>query len=187
MTFSEIASVLRVVGIGVAANLHMASDRDSRHPKERDRSVCEHPVAPVPASIVSVLQPLEALLGMSSFGPAPCHTPDRVVDVAEDLLADDMAVVVAPAPDDRVETTNQGILRQADAGLEDVPNLLLYRRDTGLGRFDEQLAVVLADIEAEEVEALIDMDDSGLLLREFQPAFPRVPARVRRGTAPPRG
>ena len=87
VTFGEIACVLRVVGISVAANLHMASDRDGRHSKERDRSICEHPVAAVPAGIVSVLHPLSALPGMSSFCPVPCHAPDRVVDVAEDVLA----------------------------------------------------------------------------------------------------
>ncbi len=111
MTFSKIAGVLRVVGVGVAAYLDMASDRNARHPKKRNRSVCEHPVATVPVGKIAVLDPLAALQGMSSFGPVPCHAPDRVVDVAEDLLANDMAVVVAPAPDDRVETSNQGLLR----------------------------------------------------------------------------
>jgi len=147
--------------------------------KEGDRSVCEHPVAPVPAGIVSILHPLLALLGMSPFSPVPYHAPDRVVDVVENPFAHDMAVVVAPAPDHRVEAANQGILRQAAADLEDATNLLLHRRDAGFGRFDEQLAVVLADVEAEKVNALIDMDDPGLL-------YPTVPAHVRRGTAPPR-
>ena len=33
------------------------------------------------------------------------------------------------------------------------------------------LSWYLRTVEAEEVEALVDMDDSGLLLRQLQPAF----------------
>ena len=53
----------------------------------------------------------------------------------------------------------------------DLPGLVLYRCDAGPGRLDEQLVRVFADIEAEEVEALVDRDDSGLLLCQLQTAL----------------
>ena len=89
----------------------MAADRNVQHPKEFDRTVCEHPLVPLLVGIVPILDPLAGTLGMSPFCPVPCHAPDRVVDVVEDVLAHDMAVVVAPAADDRIEAANQDTLR----------------------------------------------------------------------------
>ena len=115
MTRGEVLGVLWIVGVSIAANSHVAADRKTRHPKERNRTVCEHPVAAFLVGKIALLDPLLALLGMTSFGPLPCHAPDRLIDVVEELLADDMAVIVAPAPEYRVETTEEDILWQADA------------------------------------------------------------------------
>jgi len=93
-----------------------------------------------------------------------------MVDAVEHVFAHDMAVVSAAPTSHRVETSDQDTLGQAFACPDNRPSLLLRWRDTGGGRFDEQLAPVLADIEAEEVKALVDRDDTGLLLCQLQPS-----------------
>ena len=79
-----------------------------------------------------------------------------------------MAVVVTPAPDRRVEAVDENPLRQTFACADEFSRALLDRCDAGCGRLDEQLALILPDIETEEIEALIDMDDTCLLLGQFQ-------------------
>jgi len=51
---------------------------------------------------------------------------------------------------------------------DDFPNLLKERMDVLLGRLDQQLAVIPANVLTKGVEALIHMRDDGLLRREFQ-------------------
>ena len=83
-----------------------------------------------------------------------------------------MAVIIAPAPDDRVETLDQDVLPQACAGSQNVPSLFFDRCDTGFSRFDEQFSAILAQVEAEEIEPLVDVHDVGLRLGQLQTSFP---------------
>jgi hypothetical protein len=53
---------------------------------------------------------------------------------------------------------------------DDCSNLLQEGLDVLLGRLNQQFAVVLAYILAQEIKPVLDMRDAGLLLREFQTA-----------------
>jgi hypothetical protein len=46
-----------------------------------------------------------------------------------------------------------------------------FRQNLFLLRFDQQCAVVPAKVESKEVEPVIDMNDAGLLVIEFQPTL----------------
>ena len=79
-----------------------------------------------------------------------------------------------PAPDERVqlarsETPGSGAL----IALNDGSNFPQERLDTLRRRLDEQLTVVFADVLAQEVKAIRDVRDHGLLGREFQTALPQ--------------
>ena len=79
-----------------------------------------------------------------------------------------MPVVVRPTPDYWVELNNQVAGRCLFVGFDGRPHL----GQEGFGAFprrlDKELAVVLAYILSEEVEALIDVSDGGLLRREIE-------------------
>jgi hypothetical protein len=53
-------------------------------------------------SDVLSIDPATRLVSVATYGPFPERLADPVVDALEDLLADNMSVVVGPAPDDRV-------------------------------------------------------------------------------------
>jgi len=72
-------------------------------------------------------------------------------------------VVVGPAPYQGVELPYQLPGWGLPVGLDDPPDLAEERLDVLPGRFDEQLAPVLAYVEAQEVEAVLDMRDDCLL------------------------
>ena len=74
-----------------------------------------------------------------------------------------MPVIVGPAPYQGVELPYQLPGRGLPVGLDDLPDLGEERFDVLPGRFDEQLAPVLAYVEAQEVEAVFDMRDDCLL------------------------
>lgn len=73
----------------------------------------------------------------------------------EGFLAHNMAVVVTPAPDHRVEAVDENPLRQTFACADESSHALLDRCDAGCGWLDEQLALIFSDIETEKIEALI--------------------------------
>ena len=99
----------RVVRISPPLNKNMAPDGQARHVEEDCRTVRENPVASGATSVVSPLEPRQTFPGMSPSGPVPCHAPNRLVNVAENLFAHDMAVEVCPTPNDRVEAMNQDL------------------------------------------------------------------------------
>ena len=61
---------------------------------------------PVTGEIL-VSYPLGVLGSVSPFRPSPECPPDLVVDLLEDLLADHVAMIVDPSPDERVELMDQ--------------------------------------------------------------------------------
>jgi hypothetical protein len=77
-------------------------------------------------------------------------------------------VVGRPAPDDGVEPGDDRhrvtAAQDAHLGREPFPE----PPDGRLGRLDQQLAVVAADVEPEEIEALAEVDDLRLVLVEGQ-------------------
>ena len=77
-----------------------------------------------------------------------------------------MTVEVRPTTKDRVEALDYDRLRLRAALMQDVVNASSHRCDIGLGRFDEELAFVTAKVETEEVEAIVNVHDSRLVLSQ---------------------
>lgn len=86
---------------------------------------------------VLVRDPPVALVGMSPFCPLPEHLEERVIHVAEGLLAHDVPVVVGPAPQEWVEQQYQFSGRHLRIGLHRLPNLCQEGLDVLLGRRDD--------------------------------------------------
>ena len=89
-----------------------------------------------------------------------------MVNGGEDLFGNHTAVVAGPTPKDWVEPTDDcgrvGTVQRTDLYGQPSPEPP-HRRRAG---FDEQLAVVAADVESEEVEPVVNMDDLGFVLVE---------------------
>ena len=77
-------------------------------------------------------------------------------------------MIICPAPDDRVEQLDQKLLFDRFIPANRRPDFLQEVVRVLLGRFDEQLAVILAEVLSEEVEPLLDVRDAGFLWRELQ-------------------
>ena len=80
-------------------------------------------------------------------------------------------MVVRPAPDQWVEQTDQGFLLHRAVRPDRLSNIFQERFYVFGRRFNQKLAAVFAYILSEKVEALRNMRDSGLLLRELKTPF----------------
>src|SRR5207248_11581132 len=114
----------------------------------------EDPLAVPVGAEVGLAHPARPLVRVASPGPAPQELEDGCIDGGEGLLADHMPVILRPASQEASELQDQvpglGLLVR----LHQFADLVQERLDTLLRRLDEQLAVVLADVLAEAVEAL---------------------------------
>ena len=72
-------------------------------------------------------------------------------------------MVVHPAPDDRVEQTNQVFLAGGFVRINDTSDFLQERVRVLLRRLNEQCATEFAEVLSEEVEPLLDVRDAGFL------------------------
>jgi hypothetical protein len=103
-----------------------------------------------------------------ALGPSPQLRVDMVIRPMERLLRSAMPVVVRSPPDERVEFTDDlaggGLTVSAQVVMDgtQVPHHL-----ASLGR-RQDYAPVSAHAEAEEVEAVVDVDDPGLCLAQLQ-------------------
>jgi hypothetical protein len=106
---------------------------------------------------------------MASQRPPPYRLPNLVVHFPKDLLGDGVLVEVRPASQQRIQGCNQVRLSRRAGCLYESSGSAQESDDALSGGFRQNLAVpVLAYIVSEEVEALSDMRNASLLLREFQ-------------------
>ena len=109
---------------------------------------------------------------MSALCPSPKCPVNLTVDVCKNLLADDMSMVVSPSLNNRIEFHYQTISRSVSTFCLDNSLNLVEKCSLAFGRrFDKEFAVVLADVLAEKIEAIIDMGDGRLLRREREIPF----------------
>src|SRR6516162_324796 len=134
-------------------------------------AVAEYPlVVPGLAELAEVAadDPPGRLIRVAMLGQLVGELPQVVIQRREYLAGYHRPVVGRPAPDDGVEPGDDR-LRVSSAqgpqfGAQPFPDPL----DCRLARLDQQPAAVLADIEPEEVEALVEGDDARLVLVEGQ-------------------
>src|SRR5665213_4466178 len=77
-------------------------------------------------------------------------------------------MIVRPTQNDGVELTNQTRLCRGRIRLDDRSDFLQEDVRVLLRRFDEQLAVVFAEVLSEEIKPFFDVRDAGFLWRELQ-------------------
>ena len=142
-------------------------------PKTQVSARCGWRAPPVPGPSPGV-----GLVGMGPVHPPHGLEEHPVVQAAEGAGRDADAEVVGPAPDLGVEGRQDRRDVGAHLALPDVPEVPAHLRDGRLAGRDEQLVPsfgarggVVPHGEAQEVEALGEVDDAGLLLREGQPAL----------------
>jgi len=92
--------------------------------------------------------------------PLPQGFEDGVIDMTDDTLAVDVAVIHRPTAYDPVEFCDQLPRRSGLRSSDNVPNIFQERMDVLARRFDQQLAAAVpSQVLSEEVEALFDMRD----------------------------
>src|SRR4051794_19606093 len=168
----------RIVGVGRTPNLPPPQDLDPRRLHQPDRSRRARAVTdrarerPVPVALspeVSLLDPLPALLGMASATPPHQLPEDPIVYCTEDALAHGISVVHGPALDLLIQAPDQVSRRHAARVVDRLLDLGQERLDAPLRWLDQDLAIAEApDRLAQEIEAVLDMRDPGLLVGEFE-------------------
>jgi len=84
----------------------------------------------------------------------------------ENPLAVHVPMIMGPAPYERVEPLYQHPRRNLQARLHDASDALTKGFLPPLRWLDEQFALVLAHVLAQEVNPLLDMDNPGFLLSD---------------------
>lgn len=104
---------------------------------------------------------------MTAHRPAPEAFPHRAVELVKSSLADYVLMVVRPPSDDGIEQAQQifGSCRFVSA--HDFANLPQHGQEAFRRRFDEKLTAILPQVEAQEIEPVVDVSDNGFLFREF--------------------
>ena len=105
---------------------------------------------------------------MSAFGPPPETVPQNPFHLLERPLRHDVAMIIHPSPDHRVELTDQFHLAEPPTLAGELPHLDQEVMRVLLGGLDEQLAAIFPEVLSEEVEPVVDMGDAGFLGRELQ-------------------
>jgi hypothetical protein len=177
--FLEVFFPLRVVGVGVASDLHLPHYPHPLRFQQTDRvrpsfavpsGSREYPVAVSEPLEVFLLDPLPGLLAMALAAPSPEHAKDPVIDSLEGALAAHVAVVHGPAFDLGVQRPDQFPRRAvASLPLDYFPDLGQERLDALLRWLDHHLAVLAAPHRlTEEIETVFDTRDPGFLVGEFE-------------------
>lgn len=123
------------------------------------------------AEEVSPPHPVGSFPAMAPASPAPELTKDHFVDVLKGSRGNQMSERIGPAAEAAVELMDEKFRWDPLPASNVLPQIPLQAIDVGLGRFHQKLAPVLADVGAEEIEAVADGSDLGLLLRESQTPF----------------
>src|SRR5262249_34016112 len=131
--------------------------------------VCPHegPLASMARAKVFLRDPSPGLLWVPSCGPGPQTLEDGCIHFDEGGLAHHVAVVVGPPAYHWVKWGNQiasrGLLVRLHH-LPDVPEECLYILT---GWFDEEFPSILAEMLAQEIEAVLNRGEVGFRRREF--------------------
>ena len=109
---------------------------------------------------------------MPVMSPSPEYEEGIMVEFREGPLGADVAEVFAPTAQDGVQGFDYLFLTPCLARSEDdLSNPVLYALERLLGRSYQQFPVVLPEVESQEVEAVVDVGDKGLLHRQLQTPF----------------
>src|SRR5204862_5390755 len=127
---------------------------------------------PVPVSTgleVLLLDPLPALVRMAFPAPTPQHLIDTVVHESEGAFARSISVIQRPAFDLLIQTQDEYpgcLMPRVVQGCPDLAQECLHARF----RWFQQhgTIAVAANRLSQEVEAVLDMRDSGFLVGEFE-------------------
>src|SRR5262249_16743715 len=144
---------LRVVGIDVAADLHVSNDPHLGRGHQLDRPTLavlvpqptgEDPVAMTIGLEVGRPDPSPALLRVPSPAPAPHHLEDPAIHGRKGALARRITVVYGPALDLLVQALDQFSGRQAARAVDRLLDLGQERLDARRRRLDQDLAAAVA-------------------------------------------
>ena len=177
-TIFHVGTPARVERIRFTPDFHMTPDaglrwvyqlQPERFPAGRPfAGVCREHALASQRMPVTLDQPVGAFAGVPVSGPTPEAVPQDPFHLLERLLRHNVTMVVGPAPNDGIEMTNQVGLTGSAMPMNKLPHLFQKVVRVFLGRFDEQLVVVFAEVLSEEVESLFDRRDAGFLWRELQ-------------------
>src|SRR6266702_5475308 len=120
---------------------------------------------------VFVLDPSSRFVIVSFPGPLPQHLKDGTVYILKDFFAHHMLMIPCPSSNERVEQQDQVTSSGSLMVLDHFSDFFQKRFHVLFRRLDDELAVVLAYMLSEKVEALVDMRNKGFLRRECSPSF----------------
>jgi hypothetical protein len=107
--------------------------------------------------------------------PAAQHAPQLLIDIVVETRKGcrciHMAVVVTPAAKHLIEPLDQGGHRCADVCTDQIPHPAPEGHHAVFRRRDVQCCRTRAQGMSEEAEAVLDVANRGLLVREFQTAL----------------
>ena len=171
-TLLEVFGVGFIVGIGFPLDFDVALNLGAGHPIEVEHFAFSvgQPDGDAKVPTVSVFgevplfSPGRRFVGVSSFSPAPELIPDAVVQLVKGPLGCSISVVVGPTPQKRVEFTNERFLAEAQSGFNTEPDFVPQGLDVTLCGIGQEFIPKFAHGVPQEVEALVDRGDDGLLL-----------------------
>src|SRR6476660_379654 len=106
---------------------------------------------------------------MSPACPLPYCPEDGVIDLDEDLLADNMPMVVRPSLDSGIKTRYQLGCGQRLRVPNNSPDTLQEHANALSRGLNEQLSIsILAHILSKEIKAILYMCDDRFIGREFE-------------------
>src|SRR5947209_5386048 len=103
----------------------------------------EHPVALSDGMKVLVLHPPSRFLWVSSFGPLPQCSEDRIIHFHEGLFARYVPVIVCPTPDFGIELHDQVPGCRLSIFLDEFLDSGEKRLDVLLGRFYQHFSILV--------------------------------------------
>src|SRR6266704_85849 len=110
------------------------------------------------------LLPADRFVGVASANPAPQYSIDVPVTRLESPLGYPVAIIVGPAPQQRVALSQQLLLSQTHSGVNQIADLLSQDLHFALCGSDQQFVLIFAHGVPQEVEARLDVGNDGLLL-----------------------
>ena len=137
----------------------MANNAHVCHAEQVLRARGEHPLALAPLSKVFLLNPVGVFPWVAPFGPSPKHLVEAMVTIREGLFANHGTVVGGPSTQERVDQVQQRFRTDGPIRVQERLHLPQEGQFTGLGGFDEELAVVLAEVKSKEIEPVRNMGD----------------------------
>ncbi len=105
---------------------------------------------------------------MAALRPSPERVPEDHAYFPKRRASFDMAVIVRPASNDRVEQPYQVLLFHGSIRTNRFAHFLQKGMHSLSGGRNQELAAILAQVLPKEVEAIFDMRDAGFLGWELQ-------------------